>query len=61
MIKLDIVVVLIVPVWQTLKHLPTQVLSVLQFLNTNVKCKDLKLGFAVRQSKLESFSMFKSQ
>ena len=33
----------------------------LKFLNTNVKCEDLKLGFAVRQNKLESFWMFKGQ
>ena len=43
-----------------LKHSPTQVLF-LKFLNTNIKCKNLKLGFAVRQSKLESFWMFKGQ
>ena len=59
-INLEIVFFKIVPVWQTSKTFTDSRLF-LKFLNTNVKCKDLKLGFAVRQSKLESFWMFKGQ
>ena len=57
-INLDIVLFQLCWFGRLLKHSPTQVLF-LKFFNTNVKCKDLKLGFAVRQSKLESFWMFK--
>ena len=59
-VNLEIVLFQLCRFGRLLKHSPIQVLF-LKFLNTNVKCKDLKLGFAVRQSKLESFWMFKGQ
>ena len=53
------------PVWQTSKTFTDSgfVFKISQYKiqMTNVKTKDLKLGVAVRQSKLESFWMFKDQ